>query len=110
LSHRLAVDQDKGVTVATKNLFTCLALRTIRAAREMTLKDLQVESGLNVASISQAENGKLLLTASQVRALAGALGVDVGVLLLSPSAVLRQLRCRAGRPTDQSQSAPESRP
>jgi hypothetical protein len=79
------------------------ALRTIRAARHFTLKQLERASGVNSSTLSQAETGRLLLVEHQLRSLATALGVDVGVLLLSPEAVLQRLRHRSPRERESSE-------
>ena len=81
------------MAISDPKLFFARALRTVRAARHRTLRDLSAETGLRTATLSTAESGHLLLTEQQIETLAAALKVEPVVLTIDPEELLRPARC-----------------
>ena len=59
-------------------------LRELRLNQSMTLRDLATKSGLNKATISQIERGRLVATQAEADQLAEALGFAPGTLQTKP--------------------------
>lgn len=55
---------------------TSLTLRALRLAREMSLRQLEGETGINRGVLSRIERGLVLPAPAQLAALAEALGVE----------------------------------
>lgn len=75
------------------------ALRRLRAAAGLTLKDLGERSGIATSTLSKIENGHLSPTYEKIVALADALGADIAELFGrgdSPAASGRRGVCRKG--------------
>jgi transcriptional regulator with XRE-family HTH domain len=57
-------------------------LKHLRQLRALTLRELEVESGVSYATIWRIENGHSDVRPSTIRKLAGALGVDTAELVV----------------------------
>lgn len=58
-----------------------IKLKKVREARNLSLRDLAAETGLEHAQISRIEDGQVNPTVTTIRLLEEALGVDPGELL-----------------------------
>ncbi|WP_240980365.1 helix-turn-helix domain-containing protein [Ramlibacter agri] len=63
-----------------------LRLRTERKARQLTLKELSVRSGVALSTLSKMELGQSSVGYEKVAAVAQALALDVGLLFAGPAA------------------------
>jgi len=74
------------------------ALRTIRAARHMTLHEVTMATGIPADRLSRIERGLVQPTAADLTKIASALGVEEAVLVLPPEQVIAAARAVAVEP------------
>src|SRR5262245_43942551 len=85
-------------------------VRELRTARGMTQLELAQLARVTVMAVSRIELGRRLPSPPTIRALAGALGVEPGVLFMAPANVQREEDNRPGRPRKLPEPPKEKRP
>ncbi len=79
-----------------------IALRMVRTAQGLSLRDLAARTGIPFSTLSKLENGKMAMTYDKLVLVAQGLGVDLGVLVAGeepaprPPAIGRRSVTRAG--------------
>jgi len=100
IGRHLALDGTRSVPAPSR------AIRDVRVAKGLSLRDLSARAGLPYSTLSKLENGKMSLTYDKLIRLAQALNVDLKDILASPDersaplAVGRRSITRAGEALD----------